>query len=200
MCFSLLSYGYTRRRESPICVATALWGAWVEHGCMDKRNRCCVVCYTRRFISQWPLRHKSVCVNVAFGSSVTTLIDQVSQDTVDLVSTGWKSLLLTKASLSITHRTGDVVSNFYPYLPFILAFPTIVNGQICFSACLLCKLFELFIIQCWIYNVYWVSSYVTNCKLSLPCLHKNWFTISVLTSFKAMIDHFTIPATWLKTV
>ena len=36
---------------SPIFVAMALRSIF-------KRNQCCVVCYTHRFISQWPLRHK----------------------------------------------------------------------------------------------------------------------------------------------
>ena len=61
MYWLTLSYGYTRRFESPICVTMALRGAWEEHErSMNKRNRRCAVCYTRRFISQWPLRHKSV--------------------------------------------------------------------------------------------------------------------------------------------
>ena len=37
-----------------------------RHGrSINKRNRRCVVRYTHRFVSQWWLRHKSVCVNVA---------------------------------------------------------------------------------------------------------------------------------------
>ena len=49
------------RLHPPICVATALRGAWAEHErSMKKRNRHCVVCYTRRFISQSSLRHESV--------------------------------------------------------------------------------------------------------------------------------------------
>ena len=40
-CF--LSYGYTRRFESQL---------YCDERSMNKRNRRCMVCYTRRFISQ----------------------------------------------------------------------------------------------------------------------------------------------------
>ena len=48
-----LSYGYIHRFVSQRHCE--------EHGrSINERNRRCVVCYIRWFISQWPLRHKSV--------------------------------------------------------------------------------------------------------------------------------------------